>query len=54
MQCLLNDMTPTEAAEQLCVALETVRTQLKALFQKPGTRRQSELMRLMTKVFGVT
>jgi DNA-binding CsgD family transcriptional regulator len=34
-----------EAAEELGVSLSTVRTQLKKLFEKTGTKRQSALIR---------
>ncbi|MGH2343524.1 helix-turn-helix transcriptional regulator [Segnochrobactraceae bacterium EtOH-i3] len=38
-----------EAAEQLGVARPTVRSQLAALFSKTGTRRQAELVALLTR-----
>lgn len=34
-------------AEQLRLSLNTVRTQLRAIFQKTHTRRQSDLIRLV-------
>lgn len=38
------------AAECLDIALETARTQLKAIFQKTGTNRQIDLARLLSKI----
>jgi DNA-binding CsgD family transcriptional regulator len=42
--------SPVEAAEQLGSAAGTVRTQLKNVFNKLDLKRQSELVRLMTKL----
>lgn len=40
-------------ADQLSLSVETVRTQLKAVFSKTGTRRQSELLQLLTRLASV-
>lgn len=37
-------------ADQLCLSVETVRTQLKAVFSKTGSDKQSELLRLLTQL----
>lgn len=39
-----------EAADTLAIGRETVRTQLKAIFQKTGSRNQSALMQLVTEL----
>jgi DNA-binding CsgD family transcriptional regulator/PAS domain-containing protein len=44
---LLQHKSLEEAAESLHISLNTVRTHLKSLFEKTGTRRQSELLRLL-------
>lgn len=41
---LLEGLSPAEIAAALSVEITTVRTQLRALFAKTGTRRQSELL----------
>lgn len=53
IQRLLHDDSLTEAAEQLHLSIETVRTHLKSIFKKTDTRRQGELLQLMGRVFGV-
>ena len=45
---LANGMTLTEASEVAGVGRETVRTHLKSVLRKTGTRRQSELTALLT------
>jgi DNA-binding CsgD family transcriptional regulator len=47
---LLDGRSLSEAAECHNVSLETVRSQIKSLFQKTGTRRQGELVRLLASV----
>ena len=47
LSLLLEDQAPKEIAHALGVGLSTVRTQLSALLQKTGARRQQDLMRLM-------
>lgn len=42
--------TLKDAADQLCVAESTVRSQLKSIFAKTSTNRQSELIRLLLLV----
>jgi DNA-binding CsgD family transcriptional regulator len=42
-------VSPKQAAEQLGIARETARTQLKAVFAKTGTHRQSELVFLSSR-----
>ena len=44
---LLKERTVEEAAEILGISINTARTQLTRLFAKTGTRRQSELVRLL-------
>lgn len=44
---LASGKTLEEAAEELCVSLLTVRSQLKSIFGKTATSRQSELVRLL-------
>ena len=46
---LLEGKSLGEAAELRHVAQETVRTQVKSIFQKTGTKRQGELVRLLTR-----
>ena len=41
-----------EAAELHSVTQETVRSQLKAIFQKTGTKRQAELVRMLSGLPG--
>jgi DNA-binding CsgD family transcriptional regulator/PAS domain-containing protein len=45
---LLAGKSLSEAAELYSVCQETVRTQIKSVFQKTGTRRQGELIRLLS------
>lgn len=44
---LCSGRTLSEAAEELAVSQETLKTQLASLFQKTGTNRQAELVRLL-------
>lgn len=44
---LMQDQTPKQIAQALGIQLSTVRTQLSALLQKTGVRRQQELLRLI-------
>lgn len=44
---LMQDQTPKQIAQALSIQLSTVRTQLSALLQKTGARRQQELLRLI-------
>jgi DNA-binding CsgD family transcriptional regulator len=44
---LLQHRSVEEAAERLDISLNTARTHLKKLFEKTGTRRQSELVSLL-------
>lgn len=44
-------MSLEAATEQLGIARETARTQLKAIFAKTGVHRQSELVALTSKLF---
>jgi DNA-binding CsgD family transcriptional regulator len=44
--CLLSGRTLAGTAEELGIAMTTVKTHLNNIFQKTGVRRQSELMRL--------
>ncbi len=39
-----------QAAEQFGVSLDTIRTQMKAIYAKTGTRRQSELVSLLLRI----
>ncbi|MDP3816251.1 MAG: helix-turn-helix transcriptional regulator [Pseudomonas sp.] len=43
-------MTPENCAERLGVSLNTVRSQLRALFRKTDTERQAELVQLFARV----
>jgi DNA-binding CsgD family transcriptional regulator len=53
VQLLASGLTLEEAAAGLDLALETVRSRLKVIFQKTNTRRQAELVRLvLTTVAG--
>lgn len=47
---LLAGKSPEEYAQEASVTLNTVRTQLKNLFQKTGTHRQSELVAVLSRV----
>ena len=50
---LSEGLSPAEAAERLKVSGNTVRVHLARIFDKTGTRRQSELARLMTRTVGL-
>ncbi|KAA0577793.1 helix-turn-helix transcriptional regulator [Azospirillum sp. B21] len=46
---LLTDLTPAESGDRRGVAISTVRSQLRSIFTKTGTTRQSELMNLVNR-----
>ena len=46
---LSRDLTLSDAADQLCITLETARSHLKALLRKTGTNRQASLVRLLVR-----
>ena len=46
---LLQDLAPAESAERRGVAVSTVRSQLRSVFAKTGTTRQSELLNLVNR-----
>jgi DNA-binding CsgD family transcriptional regulator len=50
---LLADQSLVETADQMGVAHETVRSQLKSVLHKTGTRRQGELIRLLSNLPGI-
>lgn len=45
---LLQDQSPADYAQQQGLSLATVRTQMRSLFSKTGTRRQAELLRQLS------
>ncbi len=47
---LLEGKSVSEAADKICVTKDTVRSQLKSIFLKTGTRRQGELIGLLTSL----
>ena len=47
---MASGVSPEQAATTIGVARETVRNQLKAIFAKTGTRRQSELVALLSRL----
>ncbi len=47
MQLVGEGIEPMQMAEQLSVSITTIRTHLQRLFDKTGTRRQAELVRLV-------
>ncbi len=49
---ILDGQSLAEAAETYRVTQETIRSQVKSIFQKTGTRRQAELMRLLAGLAG--
>jgi DNA-binding CsgD family transcriptional regulator len=51
---LLNGLSPNEIAETRAVSITTVRAQISAVLAKTGTRRQSELLRLLAGLSTVT
>ena|SRR5258708_5993635 len=46
---LIQGKTPQEIQEELAISRNTVKTQLKNIFEKTGTRRQAELVRLLLR-----
>ncbi|KQW20605.1 hypothetical protein ASC80_10205 [Afipia sp. Root123D2] len=46
------DVSLPQAAERLGVSYETARTQLKSIFNRTGTRRQSEALQLVHNLTG--
>ncbi|MDQ8030586.1 transcriptional regulator [Bordetella genomosp. 1] len=48
LDCLVNGATLAQAAAQLGIALETARTQSKAVLQKTGAQRQAALLRMIS------
>jgi len=44
--------SPEEIANELQISRETVRNQIKAIFAKTGTHRQSEFVALISRVQG--
>jgi DNA-binding CsgD family transcriptional regulator len=47
---LLAGRSATETAEDLCIALATVRTHLASIYAKTGTGRQSDIIRLAAQL----
>jgi DNA-binding CsgD family transcriptional regulator/PAS domain-containing protein len=54
MQLLVQGMAPAEAAEALGISLPTARTHLARLFDKTGTSRQADLVRLAMSALAPT
>lgn len=54
MQLLVQGMTVAEAADALGVSLPTARTHLARLFDKTGTSRQADLVRLAMSALAPT
>lgn len=52
-ELLVQGLAPEACAERLNVSINTVRTQLRALFRKTETERQSELTTLLTRLQGL-
>src|SRR5690606_32693399 len=50
---LMKDMTVTEIADHAGTKVSTVRTQVQAMLQKTGLRRQAELVRLLSAIYVV-
>lgn len=50
VQALCDGLTPEAFAEQRAVGIATIRTQLRSVFDKTGTRRQTDLLRLIFSV----
>lgn len=50
VSALLSGKSPEEYAQAVGVTMNTVRTQLKKLFSKTGTRKQSELIAILSRV----
>jgi DNA-binding CsgD family transcriptional regulator len=49
-QSILNGHSAAEAAELGGVSRETVKSQMNAIFSKTGTRRQGDLIRLLSRL----
>jgi DNA-binding CsgD family transcriptional regulator len=49
---LFEGATPRETADSLCISFQTVRVHLTRIFEKTGTRGQTELARLMMRAIG--
>ena len=49
-ELMLQGMTPNEISEQIGVAVSTARTHLLRIFQKTGTARQADLVRLVASL----
>lgn len=49
-ELLCEGLLPKECATRLAVSINTVRSQLRALFRKTGTERQTELVQLLTRL----
>lgn len=52
-QALLNGCSVKDASETFGISVNTVRTQLRSLFSKTGTQRQSELIHLLSRLTGM-
>lgn len=50
---LLDGISPREIAERAAVSEATVRTQMRAVFDKTGTARQAELVRVLSATLGI-
>lgn len=52
VELLVQGLSPEDCAERLQVSINTIRTQLRALFRKTDTRRQAELLQLLARLQG--
>jgi DNA-binding CsgD family transcriptional regulator len=50
VRALIAGKTPEEVSEERSVSLATVKTQLRSVFSKTGTRRQSDLIRALFSI----
>ena len=50
---LVQGLAPEACAERLNVSINTIRTQLRALFRKTETERQAELVTLLARLQGL-